>query len=191
MQFSEKAIEDLIVNALESGEGDKLIKRGFYSLSGCHLLFRQFNLGDYGRLDLATVAYNTEDQEIGAWKRIRINVIEIKKGEVNYSTFIQAIRYCKGIEKLLEVYHITPLFYITLIGTSMCQSDFCYLPDFFDNLSIYTISLNLDTGIKFKTEHDYEIKNSKVPYVSVENIHSLRSHMISQTRKKVLQDNPF
>lgn len=185
MEFSEKKIEDLIINSIHSGNIIKLHVRGLYGLTNYDKFFRQLDLGDYGRLDLVGLKYNRYRQEVGCVKSFDVCVIEIKKGEINYNSYIQAIRYCKGISVMLDKIKMTANFEIILIGTSVCTSDFIYLPDFVENLKIYTVNLDLEKGITFKNEYGYEQSNAKNIKIPTEIYIDVQEYIYSQIKDYV------
>lgn len=191
MEFSEKMIEDLIVDSIESGQISKLEKRGLGHVCHYHQFFRQFDLGEYGRLDLVGLKYEHAQQWRHNKKFFDINVIEIKKGEINSGSYLQAIRYCKGIEVLLEKYNMEANFHITLIGSSVCSGDFIYLPDVVDNLTIFTICLDLDNGITFKNHHGYRLNKGKQTLVSEVTIADLQKYVKGKIREYLTDDLPF
>lgn len=183
MNISEKMIEDLIHNAIEGGKQFELVKRGFCSISQYDLFLRQVDLGSYGRLDLVGMSYLKNDQYKGlGYRRINVGVIEIKKGEVNINTFLQAIRYCKGIERVLKNFKLKGNFTISLVGTSVCHSDFIYLPDFLPQLSIYTVSLDLENGITFNVHKEYSLTNPKQMTLQKEVLYKVKNYLQDITR---------
>ncbi len=191
MEFSEKKIEDLIVNNIKSGNIEALRKRGLYGVEKYDKFFRQFNLGKYGILDLVGVRYDPFMQSSGCLKSFNIGVIEIKKGEVNNKTFLQAIRYCKGIEVLLKHYKMTASFEICLIGTSISNDEFVYVNDFIDNLSVYTVQLDLEQGITFKSEHGYELTEYTKPLVSEITVADLKGYVKDKIKEYVTEPFQF
>jgi hypothetical protein len=89
--------------------------------------------------------------------------MEIKKDEINIDSYLQAIRYCKGVEQMFKHTPINVTFEICLLGSSICTSEFCYLPDFVENLYLYTIRLDLEKGINFRRECRYSIPDAYLP----------------------------
>ena len=84
-------------------------------------------------------------------------------------------------------------FEIILIGTSICKTDFCYLPDIMNNVKIYTMELDLDYGITFKDECNYEHASSNKIIVSDLIINDLKNHIKSEIKEGVNwgEDLPF
>jgi len=161
MNILEKELEEIIYETIKQKDGlNKLYERGLWSIKKYDVFARQSNLGDYGRLDMVGFKFYKETDGYSYIKTLRVGVFELKKGEINASTFFQAIRYCKGIEKYID-YHYKGIdlnleFEIALIGTSICKKgDFIYLPDYMNNLALYTTKLSLDQGITFHTERGY------------------------------------
>lgn len=170
MEFLEKDLEEIIFNA----DKDKLAERGLY-ISG--KLFRQFKIGNYGIADLLTYQRPFIDRDIpidAPLTRGTISVIELKKDTISVSSFLQALRYAKGVRSFLkkrgkaELYDIK----IILIGKRLdLESSFVYLTDFltyksdyesgYDSslvLELYTYSYGID-GIGFNEHANYSLKN--------------------------------
>lgn len=163
MNILEKHLEDLIYDNIKDGNVDLLSRRGLYFLKKYKAYKRQLELGDYGRADLVGFDYNPYSEYYrNCSKILDVGVIEIKKDEININTFLQAIRYCKGIQKYLEHRFptIQPEFKIFLIGTTISVTDFCYVTDFVSNLSIYTTKIHLEHGIHFHEECEYSVSNA-------------------------------
>lgn len=119
------------------------------------------DLGKYGRADIIGFHYKRDHWQYME-KILEIHIIEIKKGEINFDTLKQAIRYAKGIEELCSPYQTFSLsFRFTLIGSAICLTDFIYLADFMYNLSIFTTELTID-GIYFKKEQGYSANGDDI-----------------------------
>lgn len=192
MNILEKDIEDLVFDSLKLNKKDLLIKRGFWSLNKYEIFDRQLDLGSYGRLDMIGIGYNRHHQEIGSKKTLKIGVFELKKAEINLSTYMQAARYCKGLQRLVEDqfpdYFLE--FEVILIGTSIDTKaeGFIYLPDLISNLSIYTVKLDLENGITFKSESGYKLSNEIIPKAKCGLLKNIKSLLLSQTKNYVYQD---
>lgn len=167
MNILEKELEDIIYDTIKQKDGlKKLYNRGLWGIGRYDIFARQSNLGDYGRLDMVGFKFYKETDGESYCKTLKIGVFELKKGEINASTFFQAVRYCKGIEKYVDEYYsdlnLNLEFEIVLIGTSICKKgDFIYLADFMDNLTLYTTKISLDKGITFHTERGYCLTDTK------------------------------
>jgi hypothetical protein len=169
MDFLEKNLEDIIFET----DNDLLMDRGLY-IDGRKK--RQVNIGGYGIADIVAIERFTDCVDgVSVQKFIKINVLELKKNNADVGTFLQALKYCKGIKsyiekrKLFNSYQI--LFEVSLIGKKVdLSSSFIYLSDFLsggDNsycmheyfsFSAYSYSYEFD-GIKFKREHGYSLIN--------------------------------
>lgn len=191
MEISEKKIEDLIVECISNGRLDKLRDRGLEDIYHYDRFYRQFNLGGYGRLDLVGMRYRHEPNSYGCEKYLDILLIEVKKGEINVQTFLQSLRYCKGIEVLLRKYNLKPNIEICLIGTSVCNDDFVYASDFISNLSIYTLNLCLDNGISFKKESNYSLIGEKSPIVSEATTADITKYIRDKVKSSRINYLPF
>jgi hypothetical protein len=155
MKFLEKDLEDIIYNT----DPDELRKRGLFVHGK---LFRQLNIGKYGIADIVCV------ERVG--RELIINVLELKKEKIDVFSFLQALRYLKGISRYIKDYRgiecdIT--FQITLIGKTIdLSNDFVYLSGFdiytsdqeSSFLNICTYDYDFD-GIKFNPVNDYSLKD--------------------------------
>jgi len=186
MNILEKELEDLVFETLQSGKVDLLVKRGLRNIGKFSVISRQLALGDYGRLDMVGFNYDTHNQTIGR-KRLEVGIFELKKGEINFETLKQAMRYCKGIQHYLDdtmpIFDID--FTITLIGTSICKSDFVYLADYMDMLTIYTTKLDLEKGITFQKESHYKIIKAKLPTENSQVENSIKRMILNKIKTKV------
>lgn len=191
IDFTEKQIEDLISENLRSEKGrDLLCKRGLHFIRGLDVFYRQLNLGDYGILDLVGLTYEPPS------KTLRVVVIELKKGEININTLLQAIRYCKGLQEVVSKYSmaINVKFSIVLIGKTICTTDFCYMCDFIENLRCFTVELNLETGIYFNRERNYRIVDAKINInesVVSSMYNMIKNHIREHVDLPELEDFPF
>ncbi len=164
MNFLEKDLEDIIFNA----PVQELENRG---LNVPHLKKRQVRIGNYGIADIIGVEKNLSSPPHLQSSYLRFSIFELKQKKITMITFLQAIRYARGLTSYLmkhknlntEDYKIT----ICLIGQSVCMSDFIYLTDLLPNnwdscfgldLSIYTYSYDFD-GISFNRVSGYDLKN--------------------------------
>lgn len=122
------------------------------------LLMRQVNLGEYGRADLVYL----EPEEVESLERDRrvlcLHVYELKKGEVDVNTLLQASRYAVGLRRVIN--KACPEYvcevHLHLFGLSIkTRDDFIFLCNFVENLHLYTYEISLDTGISFTEEHPH------------------------------------
>ena len=147
MEFSEKVLEDIIWDNAQSPEGRKLLQERGLIISG--MMFRQVDLGCYGRADLITVEYTP------ACQIVEVVVYELKKGCINVSALMQAARYVKALKRHGLYYANIECdieFSICLIGDSMdTNGDFAFLYNESDNVEIYTYEFNL-SGLFFRLE---------------------------------------
>lgn len=156
MNFLEKDLEDIIYDT-----PNKLLRSRGLKINGKK--FRQIKLGNYGILDLLTVKYCKSSNHIV------ITVFELKKDIVNINTFLQAVRYVKGLQRYIKKskYSTKNFRYnIVLVGSEVNQnSDFIYLPDLLSNNCNLPVSLSLENyyfkynvdGIKFINEKGYNL----------------------------------
>jgi hypothetical protein len=162
MNFLEKDLEDIIFNAPK----DQIDKRGLIIPKRRK---RQVKIGNYGIADMLAVKIGETDP---GNKFLHFYVYELKQKEINFNTFIQSIKYVKGLQDYLQKnkklhsqeYKIT----IVLIGEKVSMVDFIYLPDIFQynvyscygvDIELYKYSYEYD-GIKFNQLSDYSLSNS-------------------------------
>ena len=145
MDFKEMTLEDIIWDNSQSPEGRKLLKERGLSIEG--QIYRQLQLGSYGRADLITINY---DKYID---RIDITVYELKKGCITVEALLQAYRYVTALRRhgLSYDYWDSEIeFQICLIGDSVdTKSDFTFLYNEMEHVTIYTYDYSI-TGIIFK-----------------------------------------
>lgn len=173
MKFLEKNLEDIIFEA----DNVDLNKRGLPIFGDKR---RQIRIGNYGICDLITVKrlhdYRLSDAYGGIHPYLNITVYELKKDFVTINTFLQGIRYIKGIERYLDYRnsYIDVRFNLVLIGSSIDNSnDLIYLPDLLIHdieepnysigLGLYTYEYDFD-GISFKSHKGYKLVNEGFYY---------------------------
>lgn len=169
MDFLEKDLEEIIFY----GERDELKNRGL-DING--KVYRQLNIGSYGRADLVSFERSYEyeyiptgeiDKKTGGWnfleekeRKLVFTVYELKKDVIDIDTLLQAIGYCRGIKRYITDNRNFPFyvdFKIVLIGRKISlSSSFCYFEDLFKNIEFYTYQYKID-GIYFKKERGYKL----------------------------------
>lgn len=157
MHFLEKDLENIIFEASKTQKGQiQLQERGLDFIQ--QPLERQIDLGVYGVLDLIQIHF----EEAGNSPKIEIDLIELKKDEINMDTFLQAVKYCKGVVIYLrrKYEHPTVNFTIHLIGKTIdIKTNFCFLPDFLCNyefcLHLYEYKADLERGFYFENKSGY------------------------------------
>jgi len=166
MKFLEKDLEQIIYDMLCSKEGCyALCQRGLRMGYSPHFykVKKQMNLGAYGIPDLIAVAkddaqmYRNEESILELYQTpLQINIIELKKEEINVGTLIQAARYVKGVSAYFEKYHPNLMIEIrmVLIGREIKVTDWVYLLDVINNVSVFTYDYSWD-GLKFTQQHNY------------------------------------
>lgn len=161
MNILEKEIEDLIWHGINHDKSS-LTRKGLF-VSSDMIYRRQFDLGSYGISDL--LGYSIRHKREGR-RRVDVHLLEIKKDDVNIQTLLQALRYCKGIERILKerLNGIDLNIRISLIGRRIEKdSDFIFMPDFFKGLELYTYHLDFNHGISFKPHSHYSQVDEKFP----------------------------
>lgn len=150
MKFLEKDLEQIVWET----DSKILRERG---LNICDLKLRQLRIGNYGIADIIT------------FKRQRINdvfseniitVYELKKDKIDINALLQATRYVRGIQSYLEKRSIDfeVKYKIVLVGDSVDQSSFCYIPNIFSEVELVTYELNIN-GLYFKYHENYLLRD--------------------------------
>lgn len=159
MDILEKEIEEMVYQAALNNP-TKLIERGF-PVYGYPL--RQFDLGVYGICDLLFVqkSYYADGEPY-----LKFTVVEIKRDLIDTSTLLQASKYAKGIKRYMDLgifSHRPYVVEIILLGKRIdTGSNFVYLTDFIDGVSIYTFSLDFEYGMLFERHSGYH-SSSETP----------------------------
>lgn len=168
MDFLECDLEEIIMNT----DSVTLSKKGL-SIDGKRK--QQLNIGNYGRADIVTFSKEYEsdyadsvlDKNMNEWVllhyigRITITIYELKKDKISMSSFLQAVRYAKGINDYLIKRNVgfTWDFNIVLIGKDISlDSDFVYLPDLFYRVKYYKYCIDIN-GLSFKEICNYSLTN--------------------------------
>jgi hypothetical protein len=166
MNVLEKEIEDIVWEA----KGVQLVERGLKLRLGA-IKWRQLNLGSYGIADIVTTKLIKKTNykgghEISEWI-LWVDVIELKKDEINIAAYLQALEYCKGLHRFLRDainlnVDFSYKFNIILIGKKIdLNSSFCYMADFVENLQVYTYSIDLEKGVRFRSQRGFCQKESQ------------------------------
>lgn len=158
MNVLEKELEDILFEYIDNF--DVLIDKNFEHY--CEKKYRQVDLGDYGIADIIGII----EFENPKYRSFQINIYELKKEEISVNTFLQAIRYAKALKLVFEKSIEDAVFEynIILVGKTVnIKSDFIYLPDFYENLHIYTYKIDFNKGIYFNKEEGYKLTNGKIP----------------------------
>ncbi len=146
---SEQGLEDIIVDLYHNN--NQLKERGLDFKGNC---YRQLCLGSFGRADLIFI--DKKEQVLD------IEIVELKKDRVSFSTLSQAFAYKLGLEILLE--HQLRNFEdyilnwnITLIGSDTKVeerlSSVCFIKSVCDNISVYSYKICPYKGLSFHCEN--------------------------------------
>lgn len=167
MNFLEKDLENII------WESDNIkLQQKNLPIEGKK--FRQLRIGNYGVLDLLTV----EKKYYPDWGNcknvpyLNLTVYELKKENVSVSTFLQALRYCKGIKSYIELKNIDVPFKLNIVLCAKkidTHSSFMYLVDLINkeievpdgllnSIEVYSFEYLLD-GINFIKHEDYDLQH--------------------------------
>lgn len=145
MEISEKQLEDMI--CLENRF--ELVTRGLEVFDHDHL-FRQYNLGSYGIIDLVGISATTQF----GYLEVFVTIYELKKDEIGMSALGQICRYKKAFEDHFQDAGISQFEVRTvLIGSQIeASSNFVYVASQIDLLHCYTYEIGIK-GLSF-TEHE-------------------------------------
>lgn len=163
MDFLEMDLEDILFNT----PSEYLEERGL-QMYGKRL--RQLYLGNYGRADLITIrkTFIEADEFCLRHHEFVINIYELKKDAINIYTYLQAIRYCRAIQRIIESRSIEAYFKfkIILIGKIIdINNDFIFLPELNNNVEIYTYQYKID-GLHFTRHKRYKLSNENLPFTN-------------------------
>ena len=193
MDFIERDLEDIIFNT----DPNLLEDRGLSLLFDAHT-YRQLQIGEYGIADIVQFKISKDPYFDGKDYKfhnvVQLKVIELKKDEINLSTFMQALSYAKGLESFYQRRYRKMKAYcklevsIVLIGKKINMKDnFVYLVDFLDNpkfeLDLYTYSYDFD-GISFNYKSGYKLTNE-----GLKSTLSYRGYKKTETYTNDEQDN--
>lgn len=167
MDFLERDLEDIIYDT----PSEYLYKRGL-NVYGKRI--RQLRLGNYGIADLVTIRkrFTPEEDNCFSYHEFFITIYELKKGNINISTYLQAIRYCRAIQRIFEKRKINAhfKFKIVLVGKTLdISSDFVYLTEFNDMVELYTYQYKID-GLYFKSHYGYKLTHEDLPFTNKNNV---------------------
>lgn len=157
MSFLEKDLENIIWES----DNEKLREKGLLIYGK---KFRQIRIGNYGVADLITV-----ERILDCYGEyfLDITVYELKKEKAGISAFLQAIRYCKGIQTYMLNKRSRTLFKLNIVLCAKnidTESDYIYISDLISSdedekiCSVYNYSFNYGIdGIVFKQEKNYNL----------------------------------
>lgn len=184
MNVLEKEIEDLIWHGI-THDRVLLHEKGLYIHGYSHYL-RQFDIGNYGRVDLAGFHVGPK---VHGLRRVAIHIIEIKKDIIDVDTFLQSLRYFRGISQLVrenfnDAWVDTR---ITLLGKTVDKSSgFIYISDLNPNIELTTYTLDFKKGILFNSHKGYSLVDEKLPSVEF-----LKPIVKERVRREFKEDLPF
>lgn len=153
MHFLEKDLEDIIYNSSLTEDGRALLKERGLDIQG--KLFRQVNLGGYGRIDL--LEYKFTDYPFDRGLTPEIVIYELKRNRIDEVALMQALKYEKGIKRYL--WEFVPSskkkkdvnIFIVLIGEKFSVgNNFPFLYNKLHNVNAYTFSYDID-GLRFNS----------------------------------------
>ena len=127
MNFLEKDLEDIIYEASQTKEGRNLLKDRNLQIRPIGKMFRQVRLGTYGIADLVDVSIQSAIYNGMRLRYLCVDIIELKRGVIDYSALGQACRYLTAIKELRQSINHKKFyeynFHITLIGSKFDNKD--------------------------------------------------------------------
>lgn len=156
--ISESKLEDFIYNHLSGLKHIEHIDE-FFESNDILFVERQFNLGDYGVADIVCF-YNTSIEY-----DIRVEIYELKKGIIDKSALIQALRYKAGISFFLTELGFSNFeISVILVGSDVSHDDkFNFMPSAIENLSIYSYDICAYNGLIIKDENSWHFSDIQIP----------------------------
>jgi hypothetical protein len=159
MKFLEKDLETIIWES----NNEKLQEKGLL-IDGRKK--RQLRIGNYGIADLVTFEI-IHDYFHPAKCFLNITVFELKKEKAGISAFLQALRYCKGIQTYLSDKKPKIWFKLNIVLCAKeidTSSDYIFLTDLIssseyekiNSVDNYSFDYGID-GINFKLESGYNL----------------------------------
>lgn len=156
--FLERDLEDLIYFS----DKDKLREKGL-DLRG--KLYRQFNVGRYGIIDLLTVQRIPLNYPYrGSY--LNITIYELKRKTINQDSLMQSIQYARGIQSYLQKRRegIEFTINITIIGSSVdLNSNVPYVPNLIQDNSLMGVNLGFISNIDY-VQYEYNIDGIMFEY---------------------------
>lgn len=186
MNILEKEIEDLVYEGLKT-KPRLLELKGLKLYPNC---VRQFNLGSYGIADL--VCFDIKSRRKNA-RQVSIQIVELKKESLNKETLIQAFRYAAGVRDYVSSNfesRIEIKFEFILIGKTIQEELSFIVESLYDEIKLYTYSIDFEDGIIFNRCTDGLIANNMpaiLPYIS----HVLKHSNFSCDFRKIEINEPY
>ena|SRR5690606_11647806 len=165
MEFLEKDLEQIIWET----DNELLQDREFWICGKKH---RQLKIGNYGIADIVTF---NRMYDVYRKPFLEVTIYELKKEKISMSSFLQAVRYTKGIQEYFAhrgLFEEKVFFNIVLCGKSIdTASDFIFLADLMHNATDYIIPNSINSlrfytykynfnGIMFEEIGSYRLKNN-------------------------------
>lgn len=151
----EKDLEDLLYEHMENGTclvtGDHVVEA-----------YRQVDSGGYGIIDLLSICVDG-DMESGLGEpSLLIHVYELKNGPIKIAAVQQIARYRKAMRRALDgqKYFSGGRMQFHLIGNAIdTESDMVYVADSMPDLTLWTFSIDPESGIEFEDHEGWYLKN--------------------------------
>lgn len=160
MDFLERDLEDILFECMCSKGGRDLLAEHGLDTNG--VVYRQVEIGSYGRIDLMTVELDIYDDS----PQMDITVYELKRGTIDVNTLMQGARYITGLTDILSKHdnlkRNNVRLYLRLIGKNIdSSSDFVFLYNMLnERIQVYTFNFNIE-GLFFNYEEKCWLKTDK------------------------------
>ena len=160
MDFLERDLEDILFECMCSKKGREILEEHGLDTNG--VVYRQVELGTYGRIDLMTVELDISE----ATPFLIITVYELKRNMIDVNALMQGARYITGLRDILSKYDNINAknvdFRFRLIGKDIDKNgDFVFLYNLLNmNVEVYTFDFDIE-GMFFNYEDKSWVKKNE------------------------------
>lgn len=154
---SEKELEDLIYSKMQKNQKCPMTSETILYSD------QQFKLGAYG---VADIVYAQDISVPHGPMNILFTIIEVKKEKIKPESVGQLSRYIRGLTLILEELDVNYEFSVNgiLVAPEIDMSgDVCFLTDLFDDISVFTVSYDLDNGVDYQEQSGWYRKDKTIP----------------------------
>jgi len=169
---TERELEDFLYETAKNGFEDSLLGE----FVGDGNIFRQVDITGYGIIDLLHISFDYSNKE-NSYPDTTITIIELKKDNIDYNSLGQISKYRTAIKRYTDSIKFKSNKRISykiegiLIGNKINEnSDFVYLVDNIEWLTLLTYSITLNNGLIL---HD----GNSGWYSKIENFDALKKYL--------------
>jgi hypothetical protein len=151
MNILEQEIENVVWSAIQANKHEILNERGLPIFNEFSYI-TQMELSTYGRADI--VGLKVWPIKPGEQNRtISVHIFELKKDAIGVNTFLQALRYAKGVTEMIT-YAFNTIFifnvHIMLVGKTIEESAFTMASDLLYKIHLFKYRIDLEKGLRFE-----------------------------------------